>query len=59
MVKPSDIVGANASGSYYDGNGIYLPRFMLVAYFQADIVYIHMDMNHKVFSSQCSVFHWL
>ncbi|KAK0242052.1 Di-copper centre-containing protein [Armillaria nabsnona] len=48
MVKPSDIVGVNASGSYYDGNEICLPRFMPVAYFQADIVYIHMDMNHKI-----------
>ncbi|PBK95601.1 Di-copper centre-containing protein [Armillaria gallica] len=48
VVKPSDIVGVNASGSYYDGNGICLPRFMPVAYFQTDIVYIHMDMNHKI-----------
>lgn len=31
MVKPSDIVRVNASGSYYD-----------------DIVYVHMDMNHKI-----------
>ncbi|KAK0455468.1 Di-copper centre-containing protein [Desarmillaria tabescens] len=31
MVRPGDIVGVNASSSYYD-----------------DIVYMHMDMNHKI-----------